>query len=113
MDERGQASVELIASVPLLAGVALLCLPLLAAGYAVSLADGAVEAGATAVAAGLPAEPAARAALPGWADDRVDVERLGGRVTVRLRPPSPLAAIERALEVSSTAWVRRPSAPDR
>ena len=112
MGERGQASVELIASVPLLVGVALLCLQLLAAGYAVSLADGAVEAGATAVAAGLPAEPAARAALPGWADDRVSVERLGGRVTVRLRPPSPLGAVERALEVSSTAWVRRPP-PDR
>src|SRR5215210_3104305 len=110
MDERGQASVELTAAVPLLVGLGLVCLQLLAAGYAVTLADGAVEAGAAALAAGRPAEPAARAALPGWAAGRVEVERDGGRITVRLRPPSPVAAIERALEVSSSAWVRRPQA---
>ena len=110
MGERGQASLELIAAVPLLLGVAFACLQLLAAGYAVTLADGAVEAGAAALAAGRSAEPAARAALPGWASDRVEVERAGGRITVRLRPPSPVPALAQALEVSSTAWVRRPIA---
>ena len=86
----------------------MLCLQLLAAGYALTLADGAVEAGAIALASDLPAEPAVEAALPGWARDRVELERTGGRIVVRLRPPSPLAALGRALEVSSTAWVRRP-----
>jgi hypothetical protein len=110
MAERGQASIELIAAVPLLVAVAVACLQLLATGYALTLADGAVEAGATALAAGRPPEPAARAALPGWAADRVEVDREGGQITVRLRPPSPLDALGRALEVSSTAWVRRPLA---
>lgn len=113
MGERGQASVELIAALPLLIAVALVCLQLLAAGYATSLADGAVEAGAAAIAAGRPAEPAARAAMPGWASERIEVERAGGRLTVRLRPPSPLAAVGRALEVSSAAWVRRPETATR
>jgi hypothetical protein len=111
--ERGQASLELIAGVVLLLAVGLACLQLLATGYATSLADGAVESGAVALAAGRPAEPAVRAALPGWASDRVEVERVGGRVTVRLRPPSPFAGLGKALEVSSAVWVRRPAAQDR
>jgi len=106
--ERGQASIELLAAVPLVVVVAVLCLQLLATGYALTLADGAVEAGAIALASDLPAEPAVEAALPGWARDRIELERTGGRLVVRLRPPSPLAAVGRALEVSSTAWVRRP-----
>jgi hypothetical protein len=106
--ERGQASVELLAALPFVLVAALLCLQLLAAGYALTLADGAVEAGAIALASDLPAAPAVEAALPGWAHDRVELERTGGRLVVRLRPPSPLAGISRALEVSSTAWVRRP-----
>jgi hypothetical protein len=109
MSERGQASIELLAALPfvLLAGV--LSLQLLAAGYTLTLADGAAEAGAVALASDLPADAAVEAALPGWADERVEVERDGGRVTVRVRPPSPLAAIGRALEVSSSAWIRRPA----
>ena len=43
-----------------------------------------------AIAAGRPAAPAVREALPGWARQRVGVEIDGGRLTVRLRPPSPL-----------------------
>jgi hypothetical protein len=108
MDERGQASVEMLAAVPGLLLAGMLCLQLLAAGYSLTLADGAAEAGAIALASDLPAEPAVEAALPGWTDDRVEVEVEGGRLTVRLRPPSPLASVGRALEVSSSAWVRRP-----
>lgn len=104
----GQASVELVAAVPGLLLAGLLCLQLLAAGYARTLADGAAEAGALALATGEPARPAVEAALPGWARERIEVERVGGRLTVRLRPPSALAAVGRALEVRSTAWVRRP-----
>ena len=107
-DARGQASVELVAALPALLLAALVALQLLAAGYALTLADGAAEAGAIALASDLRAGPAVEAALPGWARDRVELERAGGRLVVSLRPPSPLAAVGRALEVSSSAWVRRP-----
>lgn len=107
--ESGQASVELVAAVPAILLAAVVCLQLLAAGYSLTLADGAAEAGALAIAAGLPASSATEEALPGWARDRIDVDREGGRITVSLRPPSPLAAVGRALEVSSTAWVRQPA----
>jgi len=110
MDERGQASVEVLAALPALLLAAAACLQLGAAGYSLTLADGAAEAGATARAAGLPAGPAVAAALPGWADDRYRLEVEGGRLTVRLRPPAALPVVGRALEVGSTAWVRPPAA---
>lgn len=110
MHEHGQASVELLAAVPVLLTGALICLQLLATGYSLTLADGAAEAGAIALASDLPPEPAVEAALPGWARERIEVEIREGRVTVRLEPPSALAALGRALEVRSSAWVRRPPA---
>lgn len=106
--DRGQASLEVVAAIPVLLVVAVLCLQLLAAGYATTLVDGAAEAGALALAGGVPAEPAVEAALPGWARDRFELDRDGGRLTIELRPPSPFTAVGRALAVSSTAWVRRP-----
>lgn len=107
MGERAQATVELLAWLPaiLLAGV--LCLQLMAAGYSLTLADGAAEAGAIALASGEQAEAAVEAALPGWASERIELEVVGGRVTVRLRPPALLAPLSQALKVSSSAWVRR------
>jgi len=106
MGERGQASVELVAAVPALLLAAFLALQLLAAGYAITLADGAAEAGALAIAAGRPAKGAVRRSLPGWADERVDISVHGGRVTVRLQPPSPFHAIANHLAVSSSAVAR-------
>lgn len=104
--ERGQASVELLAGLPALLLAALIGLQLLLAGYSLSLADGAAEAGAAATAAGLDAERAARGALPAWARKRASVEVRGGRVRVRLRPPAPLAAVAERLAVTSSAWAR-------
>jgi hypothetical protein len=98
--------VELVAALPALLLAGLLALQLLAAGYALTLADGAAEAGALALAAGRPAVVAARNALPGWAKDDIDVSVTGGRVTVRLRPPSPLPAIADRLAVTSSAMAR-------
>jgi hypothetical protein len=106
--ERGQASIEMLAGIPALLLAGLIALQLLAAGYALTLADGAAEAGAMAMTAGRPAAPAVREALPGWARQRVGVDVDGARLTVRLRPPSPLAAIARRLEITSSTWVRRP-----
>lgn len=106
--ERGQASVELIAAVPVLLLVALICLQLLVAGYSLTLADGAAEAGALALASGAPADVAARGALPGWARDSVEVSSRGGAVSVRLRPPSVVPGLGDLLAVSSQAHVREP-----
>jgi hypothetical protein len=107
-DERGQASVEAIAALPLLLLTGLLSLQLLAAGYSLTLADGAAEAAALSRAAGRSAEQAARGALPGWARDRVDVSVTKRAVSVRIRPPSPFATLADGLAVTSTAAVRRP-----
>jgi hypothetical protein len=106
--EEGQASVELLAGIPALVLAGLVALQLLATGYSLTLADGAAEAGAMALAAGRPPRPAVRDALPGWARGRSDVDVDGGRLTVRVEPPSPLAALAHELAVSSSTWVRRP-----
>jgi Flp pilus assembly protein TadG len=108
-DERGQATVELVAGIPALVICGLVAFQLLAVGYASSLAGDAAEAGAMAIAAGRPPAPAVRAALPGWARSRIDVSTGGGALTVNLRPPSPFAAIADRLEVSSSAWARPPA----
>jgi hypothetical protein len=81
-------------------------LQLLVAGYAMTLADGAAEAGALALASGGSAAEAARDALPGWARDDVAVSVEGGTVSVRLRPPSPLGVVADRLSVSSSATAR-------
>jgi hypothetical protein len=106
--DRGQASVELVAGIPALLLAGVIALQLLAVGYSLTLADAAAEAGALAVAVGRDPEPAVEDALPGWAGDRVEVDSEGGRVTVELRPPAPLAAVAERLAVSSSAWARRP-----
>jgi hypothetical protein len=94
--------------VPALVLAGTVAFQLLAVGYASSLAGDAAEAGAMAIAAGRAPAPAVREALPGWAQDRVHLDRSDGALTVRLRPPSPFAAIGDRLEVSSSAWVRSP-----
>lgn len=104
--EAGQATVELVAALPALLLAGLFALQLLAAGYALTLADGAAEAGALALATGRPAPAAVRDALPGWAEEEVEVSVRGGQVTVRLHPPSPFRAVAERLTVDSSAAVR-------
>ncbi len=104
--EVGQSTVELVAGLPALLLAGLIALQLLVAGYALVLADGAAEAGALALASGEPAREAVRAALPGWAEDEIGLSVSGGRVTVSLRPPSPLPGIAERLAVTSSAFAR-------
>jgi hypothetical protein len=104
--EGGQATVELAVALPVLVLAGLVALQLLATGYALTLADGAAEAGALALASGRPAVAAARDALPGWAEDDVAVSVDGGRISVRLRPPSPLPGLADRLAVTSSAQAR-------
>jgi hypothetical protein len=104
--EGGQATVEAVAAISLLVLTGSIALQLLVAGYALTLADGAAEAGALALAAGRPVKDAAREALPGWAREGAEVAVHGGEVTVRLRPPSPLPAVGEVLAVDSSAFAR-------
>jgi hypothetical protein len=104
----GQASVEALALVPAVLAVGLAGLQLLAVGYASVLAGGAAEAGALALAAGADPRTSAREALPGWSRAQAKIEVEGGRVEVRLRPPSPLRALAEGLEVRAAAAVEEP-----
>jgi hypothetical protein len=106
--QRGQASVELLGALPALLVLALVVLQLLAVGYASVLAGNAAEAGALALAAGADPRAGVREALPGWSRTRAAIGVTGGRIEVRLRPPSPLAALARRLEVKAAAEVALP-----
>lgn len=103
--ERGQALVELIAGLPLMLTVGLVLLQLLATGYSVVLAGAAAEAGALALAGGGDARDAVKRALPGWSQVGASADVGDDSVRVRLRPPSPISAIGRKLEVTREAAV--------
>lgn len=89
-DQRGQASVELVAAVPvaLLAGLAAWQLALL--GHAAWLTAHAARAAARADAVGRSPEPAARSVLPHSLEGGLLVNRSGRHVRVRVRVPLPL-----------------------
>lgn len=107
---RGQASIELLAGLPLLLAAALVAGQLLLVDYALTLADGSAEAGAIAAATGGDPAEAARDALPGWARDGAEIHFHDGRVRVDLEPPAPVAAVADLLRVRSEAWAR-PATP--
>ena len=86
--EQGQAALELLGALPLVLVVSAGVVQALSAGLARELADHAAEAGAVALVQDADPRSAARAALPGWARDRVAVTVHGGSVRIRLRPPS-------------------------
>src|SRR4051812_11784892 len=105
--EQGQASVELLGAVPAVLLVGLFVLQLLAVGYASVLAGSAAEAGALALAAGADPRAGVRESLPGWSRAGTRVSVGNGTVSVRVRPPSPLQAVSRRLEVRGEAAVER------
>jgi hypothetical protein len=99
---RGQATVELVA-LPLAILLALAAGQLLAAGAARELAGNAAAAGAAALVQGLDPRAAARDALPGWSERRVDVRVLDRRVRVRVRPVSVIPGLADELAATVTA----------
>jgi hypothetical protein len=107
-DQRGQASVELLGGFPLLVLTGLVLFQLLALAYAAVIAGSAAEAGALSLAAGADAQRGARHAVPGWSSAGMKVSVRAGRVNVRLRPPSPLRRVSRALEVGASAAIDEP-----
>ena len=104
--ERGQATVELVAAIPLLLIAGLVALQLLLAGYALTLADGAAEAGALALAAGRPAKSAAAGPCPAGRTTRSRSRCAGERSPCGCGPPSPLTAVADRLAVTSAAFAR-------
>jgi hypothetical protein len=99
----GQASVELVGVLPLVALLALALGQLLAAGAARELAGNAAEAGAAALLQRRDPARAARDALPGWSSARTSVRVEGRVVRVALRPPGLLPGFAAALEAHATA----------
>lgn len=106
--EQGQATIELLGALPVVLLLGLVLLQGLAVGYASVLAGTAAEAGALALAAGADARAGVRESLPGWSRAHARVFVAGGTVRVRLRPPSPLRALGRKLEVDADASVAGP-----
>jgi hypothetical protein len=89
--QEGQASVELVALLPLLALLAAGAWQLAVAGHAAWSADAAARAAARAVAIGADAREAARATLPERLEGGLEVSAAGdGRVRVRLAVPAVL-----------------------
>ena len=101
--ERGQATVELAALLPLLVVVALAGYGMLAGLSAGEQAGVAAEAGAIAVLQDRDAAEAARAALPAGVRSSAEVLVRGRLVTVAVRPRVPLVALLLRSRVSAHA----------
>ena len=101
--QSGQASVELVALVPLLLAAVLAAAQVLAAGAARELADHAAGAGAIALLQGTDPRVAVREAVPGWSRGRVAVRVDRHRVRVRLRPRAFLPGLGGLLEAGGEA----------
>jgi hypothetical protein len=101
--EDGQATMELVALLPLLLIATLAGAALIAAHAAGEHAGQAAQAGAMALLQGRDPHAAARRALPAGTRRRAVIAIRGRRVTVHIRPDLPLAALESPLTGSATA----------
>src|SRR2546423_8187679 len=101
--ERGQASVELLGTVPAVVLVAALVWQLALAGQAAWLCANAARAAARAQAVGRPAAAAARSALPRSLERGMRVDDRGDAVRVRLHVPLLMRAWHSPVTVAATA----------
>jgi Flp pilus assembly protein TadG len=101
--DAGQATVELVALLPVLLIVVLAAAALLAGHGAREQAGQAAQAGAMAMLQGGDPRESARRALPAGVRRRAAIEIRGARVTVRVRPPLPIVATAMSAEVSADA----------
>lgn len=107
--ERGQASIELVAVLPVVLVVGAIAWQLALAGHAAWLTAQAARTGARAELVGRDGEAAARSALPRSLERGLEVERLGGggvRVSVRL--PSLVRAWATPVRVSAESSLGAP-----
>jgi hypothetical protein len=101
--ERGQASVELVALLPLALLVGLAILTLLAARAAEGQAGAAAQAGAMALLQDADPREAARAAVPRAARERTTIRVAGRQVTVTIQPATKVAFLAGAVTASASA----------
>jgi hypothetical protein len=101
--ERGQATVELVALLPLLLAAGLAAATLLAARSAHEQAGSAAQAGAMAVLQDGDPRAAARESLPPATRRRSTIAIRGSRITVRIRPRTPIPGLASTLTASATA----------
>jgi hypothetical protein len=102
--DRGQASVELLATLPAVLLVAALIWELALAGHTAWLTANAARAGARATVVGHDAVGAARSALPRSLRRGMTVDkREGGAVRVRLRVPLLVHAWQGPVRIAATA----------
>jgi hypothetical protein len=102
--ERGQASVELVAVVPLVLLAAAIAWQLVLTGHTLWLCANAARAAARADAVGLSPRRAARSALPEALERGLSVERRErGRVRVEIRVPLLLGSWRSPVRVAAVA----------
>jgi hypothetical protein len=101
--QRGQASVELIALLPIVFLIGLAVMALLAARSAAGEAGAAAQAGAMALIQDDDPQAAARAALPSSARERAKIRVHGRRVTVTVRPKAKPAFLAGTLASTAAA----------
>ena len=101
--ESGQATVELVALVPILLVVVLAAAALLAGHGAREQAGVAAQAGAMAMLQGGDPHDSALTALPDGLRGGAEIEIHGRRVTVRVRPRLPIVAQAMTAEVTADA----------
>jgi pilus assembly protein CpaE len=106
--ERGQASVELVAALPLVLLAAAVAWQLALAGHALWLCAHAARVAARADAVGRDAEAAARSALPRSLEHGLAVRRMGGGgVRVSVRVPLLLPAWGGPVSVAASSSLGR------
>jgi hypothetical protein len=101
--EAGQASIELVAVLPLTLIVGFAILTLLAARAAAGQAAAAAQAGAMALIQDTDAREAARAALPEAARRRATIRVDGRAITVTVRPETRLGFLAGVLSATASA----------
>jgi len=101
--ERGQASVELLGSLPAALLAVAVAWELVLAGHACWSVANAARVAARSAAVGRDARAGARSALPSYLERKLSVTRNGDRVRVRVRVPLLVGSIDTPLTVGATA----------
>ena len=109
--DAGQASVELLGTLPAVLLVAALVWQLALAGEAAWLCANAARAAARAQAVGRSAREAARSALPASLESGMRVEQPDGAVRVRLQVPLLMRTWHSPLTVAATAHLASAAQP--
>ncbi len=109
--ERGQASVELVALLPLTLIIGVGILAVLSGRSAAGQAAAAAQAGAMALIQDTEAPDAARAALPPAARDAATIRVRGRRIAVTVRPRTILPFLGDALAATASAHAGPEPAP--